>query len=150
MIKNERQYKITKAQVLKFKDALSKLEKVGKVSSTVDPRFHKLERDGLESQLLTLQREIQEYEDLKTGKIPIMELLSMEDLPMTLIKARIALGLSQKDLAERIGLPEQQIQRYEATDYESASVTRVKEIINALNSVGGKLKITDEKTNSKD
>ena len=132
MIKNERQYKITRSQVEKFKESLQTLKKSNKTLPGVDPRFQKLEKDALESQLLDLEREIQEYEDLKTGKIPIMELLTIRDLPTTLIKARIALGLSQKDLADRIGLPEQQIQRYESTDYESASMTRMKQIIDAL------------------
>ena len=48
------------------------------------------------------------------------------------IKARIAQGLSQKDLAERLKLKEQQIQRYEATDYASASLNRIKEVVTAL------------------
>ena len=54
------------------------------------------------------------------------------DLPAVLIKARIAQGLSQKDLADRIGLKEQQIHRYEATDYTSASLARIKDVIRAL------------------
>ena len=54
------------------------------------------------------------------------------DLPSILIKARIAQGLSQKDLAERIGLKEQQIQRYEATDYASANLSRIKEVVIAF------------------
>ena len=40
--------------------------------------------------------------------------------------------MSQKDLAERLGLKEQQVQRYEATEYASASVARVSEVIRAL------------------
>ena len=50
------------------------------------------------------------------------------DLPSILIKARIAQGLSQRDLAERVGVKEQQIQRYEATDYASANLARLKEV----------------------
>ena len=53
-------------------------------------------------------------------------------LPSMLIKARIARGLSQKDLAERVGLKEQQIQRYEATDYATANLARIKEVVNAF------------------
>ena len=49
-----------------------------------------------------------------------------------LIKARIARGMSQRDLAERIGLKEQQIQRYEATDYASVSLSRIREVVNGL------------------
>ena len=59
-------------------------------------------------------------------------LAAVDELPTVLIKARISQGLSQKDLAERIGLKEQQIQRYEATDYASASLSRIKEVANAL------------------
>jgi len=144
MIKNERQYRITKTQVEKFVYALTKLKEV-KVQD-VDPIILAAEKKSLESQLLDLQREIQEYDDLRTGKIPIPEFHSIEEIPNILIKTRIALGLSQKDLAERIGLQEQQIQRYESTDYESASVSRIREIINALNlEVGEKLLVPENK-----
>ena len=44
----------------------------------------------------------------------------------------IAGARSQKELAERLGLKEHQIQLYEATDYGSASLTRLKEIAKAL------------------
>ena len=65
-------------------------------------------------------------------QIRLDSLGTVAELPATLIKARIARGLSQKDLADRIGLKEQQIQRYEATDYASASLTRIKEFVSAL------------------
>ena len=59
-------------------------------------------------------------------------LASFAELPRALIQSRIALGLSQKELAERLGLKEQQIQRYEATEYAGASVQRIQEVIQAL------------------
>ena len=65
-------------------------------------------------------------------QIPLDGLGTVAELPANLIKARIARGLSQKDLADRIGLKEQQIQRYEATDYASASLARIKEVVSAL------------------
>jgi transcriptional regulator with XRE-family HTH domain len=57
---------------------------------------------------------------------------SFEDLPSALIQARIASGLSQKELAGRLNLKEQQIQRYEATEYASASLERINDVIRAL------------------
>ena len=57
---------------------------------------------------------------------------SLDKLPRTLVEARIVAGLSQKELAERLDLKEQQIQRYEATDYRSASLTRLKQVAKAL------------------
>ena len=49
-----------------------------------------------------------------------------------LIKARIARGLTHKELAQRVGIKEQQIQRYEATDYEAANLSRLQAVASAL------------------
>ena len=59
-------------------------------------------------------------------------LTKLNDLPQALIRARIASGLSQRELAMRLGLKEQQIQRYEATKYASASLSRVIEVAQAI------------------
>ena len=75
---------------------------------------------------------MQEYEALKAGHFDLDAVNAVAELPTILIQARIAQGLRQKDLAERLGLKEQQIQRYEATDYATASLTRLKEIANVL------------------
>jgi ribosome-binding protein aMBF1 (putative translation factor) len=51
-----------------------------------------------------LQRELKEYETLRSGKRKVVTLGSLEELPKTLIQARIAAGLSQEDLAAKLGL----------------------------------------------
>ena len=62
------------------------------------------------------------------------------DLPMLLIKARIAGGLTQRELADRMGLKEQQIQRYEATDYAAAKWSRIREVADVLSmELGGSI-----------
>jgi DNA-binding XRE family transcriptional regulator len=129
MIKNEKQYRITKGQVDKFTLALQQLTAH---TNDTDPLRLKLRQDALRSQLDELLAEVQEYEALRDGKNQIFGLISFDELPKLLIKSRIASGLSQKGLAERLGLKEQQIQRYEATDYASASLERLKQIIGAL------------------
>ena len=93
----------------------------------------------MSSQLADLESEMREYESLKAGEFQLDELNVFSDLPNVLIKARIAQGLSQKDLAQRIGVKEQQIQRYEATDYSSASLARVREVASVLYGTTGKL-----------
>jgi hypothetical protein len=45
-------------------------------------------------------------------------------------------------LAERLGMPEQQIQRYEAVEYESVSLARIIEIAKALQAARPALKET--------
>lgn len=75
---------------------------------------------------------MEEYERLHFGKHKELIPVSVEDLPKTLIQARIAAGLIQEGLARRLGLKARQIQRYEATDYEGASFARIREIVNVL------------------
>lgn len=59
----------------------------------------------------TLQEEIKEYERLQRSKKPRLKLDQVKELPQTLIRARISSGLSQRELAARLGLTEQQIHR---------------------------------------
>ena len=130
MIKNERQYRITKAHAEKFAHTLHELTTTRKPG--VHPVLHKAQIDALKSQLGDLQRELTEYETLRSGKRKIVALESLDELPKTLIQARIAAGLSQEDLATKLGLKPQQIQRYEATEYQSASLERVNAVVRVL------------------
>jgi transcriptional regulator with XRE-family HTH domain len=57
---------------------------------------------------------------------------SFEELPEVLIKARIARGWTQRQLARKLKLKEQQIQRYESVNYRTVSVGRLLDIAQAL------------------
>lgn len=132
MIKNERQYRITKAQAAKLAAALEAFAAQSAGDKKTHPRLVKAQADALGSQLDSLSAELREYEEIKAGVIPPPDLSYIEVVPHDLIRARIAAGLSQKDLAERLGMPEQQIQRYEAVEYESVSLARIMQIAKAL------------------
>lgn len=131
MIKNEKQYRITKAQARRFEEALAELNQQQRPPS-VTPRLWHAQRDAAESQLLELRQQLSAYEQLQTGKNKEIVLEAVEDLPKTLIRARIAAGLTQEGLANRLGVKTQQIQRYEATEYEGASFARIRKVIQAL------------------
>lgn len=131
MIKNKRQYCITKAQIGKFRDALTALRLAPRKG--VHSALVKAQEDALESQLGDLLTEVREYEALQAGEPKTLRLESLNAIPRALIRARIAQGLTQKDLAEKVGLREQQIQRYEATEYAGANFARIQEVIHALN-----------------
>jgi DNA-binding XRE family transcriptional regulator len=132
MIKNQRQYRITKAQAEKLSEALKAFVAKSTSGTTVDKRLIKAQVDALNSQLQSLLDELREYEGLKAGKVKAPDLGYISFVPADLIRARIACHLSQKDLAEQLGLPEQQIQRYEAIEYESVSFARISEIAKIL------------------
>lgn len=128
MIKNERQYLRTKMQRDRFARALAEAE----ARRLGDPLLAKLEADALRSQLDELEQQLAEYESLRSGGCDVIKADSLEELPAALVKARIAARLSQKDLSDRLHLKEQQIQRYEATNYRSASLARLQQVAKAL------------------
>ena len=132
MIKNERQYRITRAQAERLSRALRNLRVDIDDRYKLHPRLRQLQEEALRSQLGDLEAEIREYKALKEGSFAFEKLESISELPKLLICARIASGLTQRDLAGLLGLKEQQIQRYEASDYASASFTRIKEVVSAL------------------
>jgi transcriptional regulator with XRE-family HTH domain len=132
MITNERQYKITRTEADNFRQALAQMAQTAGVREGMHPRLIQAEREAAESQLKDLQAELTEYELLKSANAAVISIDSFDELAEGLIKARIASGLSQRALAERLGLKEQQIQRYEAERYGSASYQRLREIASGL------------------
>jgi ribosome-binding protein aMBF1 (putative translation factor) len=130
VIKNERQYRITRARAQRFERTITQI--VTRPNPAIHPKLRKAELDGLRSQLEDLKQEIREYEALRSGRRRVIPLDSIEELPKTLIQARIAAGLSQEQLAAKLGLKPQQVQRYEATNYQSASLERVNTIMRVL------------------
>ena len=129
MIQNERQYKITKTQAARFRQALAELRSQ---PSALPPAHARLERDALKGQLETLDAEIREYERLQAGFFPAMRKQPIVALSKGLIRARIVRKMTQEQLAKQLNLHPQQIQQYEATGYAGADLERVATIADAL------------------
>jgi transcriptional regulator with XRE-family HTH domain len=130
MIKNERQYRVTRSQLDRFR---STLEELRTRPVDKDEEFRReLETAAVDAQVRELAAELEEYDNLKAGKHDVGTLTSLDDLPRILIRARIASGLTQRDLADRLGMPEQQVQRYEANDWSAASLGRLIEVARVL------------------
>src|SRR2546422_10692265 len=106
MIKNERQYRITKAQIDNFRAALKELAQ--KPPRNLHPLLSKAQREALESQLQDLEAEAREYKALQSGRRHVLQLDSFDELPRALIRARIAKGLAQKQLGGELGVKEHQ------------------------------------------
>lgn len=131
MITNERQYRITKSEARKFEQAIA-VARGRDRSPDVDPRLHQAMIESLESELTVLRDQLKRYEALKAGKVKSRKARSLRDVPIVLIEGRIAAGLTQLGLAKRLDLPEQQVQRYEATLYAGVSLERLQEVAEAL------------------
>ena len=128
MIQNERQYKVTQTKLRDLQLDLATLD----LPSDLHPRQMLGRKNSLNILIGELEQEIAEYDRLKSGQITKFPIESLQDLPNVMIKARIAVGMTQKELAEKIGVQEQQIQRYEANNYRAVGFDRLQEVMSAL------------------
>jgi DNA-binding XRE family transcriptional regulator len=126
MIQNELQYRVTKTRLREFQETQNNLEQDGIKGKALEVR-----RKAVASMITELSLQLETFQATKTQGIP-STLLSLEQIPDDLIKARIAAGLTQASLAKSLHLKPQQMQRYEATKYASASLARVLEVARVL------------------
>lgn len=77
-----------------------------------------------------LKEEVAYYERIKRGEFDALE--NFFGLGKILIGARIALGLSQCDLANRLGVSEAQVSKDERNEYHGITVEKAQRILDAL------------------
>ena len=130
MIENQRQYHFTKTQLKGFELTLANT-----LSGDQGLLEVQLQRDAVQSEIEVLTAQITAYEQLKRGEI-VIELEPLQGIAERLIQARVAVGLTQAQLAAALRLKPQQIQRYEASKYASASLARVLEVARVLQAQG--------------
>jgi HTH-type transcriptional regulator/antitoxin HigA len=131
MITNERQYKITQGWLKKL-EASAAAHEGREPAPDVHPRIHQAAGDAFRSEAEELRGQLQEYERLRAGRVKQRTLGSLTELPKAIIEARIAARVTQKGLANRLGVAEQQVQRWEASEYAGVSMERIQQIADAL------------------
>jgi HTH-type transcriptional regulator/antitoxin HigA len=133
MLKNEKQYKMAKVKLDKWLQTQDQLQKG---ASAGQPDWIVAEQAfGIEQQIKQLLDEISEYELTESGQRPLPDPTSVLDIPVLLIRWRIACHLTQKDLAAKLGLHENQIQKYESENYGCASFDTISRVANMLGQV---------------
>lgn len=133
-IKNDYQLAASKTWLKEFKKAL---EKARRNSRDLAPRLRQAQVEGIQSQIKDLEVEIQDYESLKKTAPENVMINSLEELPEALVRVRIARHLTQDQLAEKLGIRPQQVQKWEASTYQHASYAS---ILKAANTLGIKMK----------
>jgi DNA-binding XRE family transcriptional regulator len=128
MIANERQYQVTKKKLAELTDLRSSVDE----GTAGDDGFEDLQADALAGMVEDLRAELAEYEQLRDGTTTTIEATSLAGLADALIKARIARGWTQADLARKLDVAEQQVQRDEANRYAGAALSRLCAIADAL------------------
>jgi len=129
MILNERQYRTTQK---KLRDTESDAKTVSSGKAGLPSDDQRVALASLNRFAAQLRGELSEYEALRSGAIPVLPISDLQDLPLALIRARIAQQLTQAELADRLRMKEQQLQRYEVTRYGGASLERLTEIAKTL------------------
>lgn len=123
IILNEKELREARVRVTTLTDALGSEEALKRVVEGLPPEVVKQLTATMHSEWQDLSDAISAYEAAKeTGKPSPLEKRAGSDPGLVLIVARIAKGYTQRDLAWRLGLKEQQVQRYEADRYSSISV----------------------------
>src|SRR2546422_1399707 len=67
-----------------------------------------------------------------SGRVVIPELLKDFLEKVSPDSLRIAKGVSQTELARRLGVSKQAISRYEETEYQTVAIARLQEILDAI------------------
>lgn len=129
MIRTDAEYRKASDQLERESATLKKqrehLESIGITGEQLDRAI-----EPLVSFLEQLKEEVLTYEQMKRGELGTLS--SLTGIGRWLIGARIARGLSQKDLAERLEISESQVSRDERNEYYGITVERAQRIMDAL------------------
>lgn len=123
MILNEREFREARAQISALDAALSSERALEPMIAGLPPEIVDQVTRAMKVERSELASLVSAYEDARDRSDPdALRSRAGTDPGLTLIVARIAKNLSQKELAWRLGLKEQQIQRYESDRYSNISL----------------------------
>jgi DNA-binding Xre family transcriptional regulator len=126
MIKSDAQRERTAAQLEGFRQALMKVER-----ETTRKRAGAV-RGSYEGIIRQLEDELHRYDELKSGELTLPNVERLDQIALFVAKMRIARGVSQTELARRLGVSKQVVSRYEETEYQTVAISRLQEILDAI------------------
>ena len=129
MIRNEAEYKEAVKRLQGERERMTVQEKELKKMGLGAAEL-KRALDPMRSFHLQLAEEIESYERLQRGDFE--ELKNLHGLGRQLVALRIAKGITQRELADRLDVHESQISRDERNEYHGISVERASKILDAL------------------
>ena len=126
MIKSDAQKERTLAQIEGFRKALAKVkqEASGKRSKAI--------RESYASMIRQLEDELYDYDQLREGELALPHIERIDQIAPFIVKIRISKGVSQTELARRLGVSKQVISRYEENDYQTVAIARLQQILDAI------------------
>ncbi|MDO8770846.1 MAG: XRE family transcriptional regulator [Burkholderiaceae bacterium] len=132
LISTDRQARELEAEIEQISQALSSEQTL---KSIIDG-LPELAIEGIRRSLATEKRELSKkleaYRQAQNGDVELMKQQVGDDLGDLLIIARLAQNWKQKDLARKLGLQEQAIQRWESERYRSINLANYMKVARAL------------------
>jgi ribosome-binding protein aMBF1 (putative translation factor) len=129
MIRSETEYREAVKRIgeeeKRLADQRAKLDEMGLSQDEI-----KRSMDPLSSFHEQLIEEVESYERLKRGEFE--EIRNFSGLGRLIIALRIAQGISQRELAERLGVHETQVSRDERNEYHGITVERANRLLEVL------------------
>ncbi|MFE1244701.1 helix-turn-helix domain-containing protein [Fictibacillus sp. NPDC058756] len=77
-----------------------------------------------------LKEEVEYYEKIKRGEFD--PIINFTNIGKTLIAYRIYIGMSQQELASKMGVPDSQVSRDERNEYYGATKDRIEDVMEAM------------------
>jgi DNA-binding XRE family transcriptional regulator len=130
MIRNEAEYQLASARLAEERSRLAEHRARLKATGLSNDEIERV-IDPIESFHLQLKEEVESYERLKRGEFD--ELENLHGLGQLLISVRIAQGVSQRELAQKLGVHESQVSRDERNEYFGITLERAIRTLDALN-----------------
>lgn len=145
MIHSEKEYKAAVERIGQEKQRLAR-QKAELKAMGLGPAEVKRAMDPMLSFHQQLEEEVQGYERLKRGEFE--EIGNLRGLGQLLVSLRIARGLTQRQLAERLGVHETQVSRDERNEYHGITLERAARILDALGAeVRSRVELSEEELN---
>ena len=130
MMKTEKELEMAKKQLAKLTELYN--TQLGEL--TAKGLTKKQAKESLSSSwtyAMQCKEEIDLYEKLKNGELPAMEHFSTKG--KYFVAARIAKGMTQRELADKLGVKESAVSRDERNEYHGMSVEKMERLAQVLN-----------------
>jgi len=145
MIHSEKEYKEAVERIGQEKQRLAR-QKAELKAMGLAPAEIKRAMDPMLSFHQQLAEEVEGYERLKRGEFE--EIGNLRGLGQLLVSLRIARGLTQRQLAEKLGVHETQVSRDERNEYHGITLERAARILDALGAeVRSRVELSEEGLN---
>jgi len=128
MITSDKQYKAAEAQLAMLTQSFSSLIKKGTPDIVA-----KAGKTQLQELIAEIQRDLEEYDVLKSSKPSDIEIHSLSDLMVVPIRYRIASHMSIEAFSRKVGVSARQIARYETENYQNTNSSTLQKILGVLN-----------------